>query len=143
MGSYPSGLEFLRGIAEGMVPPPSMLQTLPMRLVRVDSGRVEFEARPDEQHLNPRGMVHGGFAATALDSCTGCAVQTQLEAGSSCSTIELNVKMMRPVQAGMVLRAIGTTLNLSRRLGVAEGRLVDEAGKLYAHATATFMIQRD
>lgn len=101
-----------------------------------------FHATADERHLNPLGGVHGGFSATVLDSVTGCAVHTMLEAGVGYGTVELDVKMMRPVPVDTKLIARGKVLSLTRSLGFAEGALTDEAGKLFAHATATCMIIR-
>ena len=93
-------------------------------------------------HLNPMGGTHGGFAATVLDSVTGCAVHTMLPAGVAYGTIELAVKMMRPVPLDTELRAEGNVLNMSRSLGVSEGTLKDSSGKLYAHSTCTCLIKR-
>ncbi|KCX23124.1 PaaI family thioesterase, partial [Acinetobacter baumannii] len=92
--------------------------------------------------LNPLGGVHGGFAATVLDSVTGCAVHTMLPAGVGYGTIDLNVKMCRPLPQNQVLIATGKVINLSKNLGISEGKITDEEGKLYAYATATCMIIR-
>ncbi|EPG6727642.1 PaaI family thioesterase, partial [Acinetobacter baumannii] len=88
------------------------------------------------------GGVHGGFAATVLDSVTGCAVHTMLPAGVGYGTIDLNVKMCRPLPQNQVLIATGKVINLSKNLGISEGKITDEEGKLYAYATATCMIIR-
>ena len=98
--------------------------------------------RADGRHLNPLGGVHGGFAATVLDSVTGCAVHTMLEAGVGYGTVDLHVKMLRPVPRDVDLVAEGRVINLSKNLGVAEGTLKTPDGKLLAHASATCMIQR-
>ncbi|EXV41882.1 PaaI family thioesterase, partial [Acinetobacter baumannii] len=90
----------------------------------------------------PLGGVHGGFAATVLDSVTGCAVHTMLPAGVGYGTIDLNVKMCRPLPQNQVLIATGKVINLSKNLGISEGKITDEEGKLYAYATATCMIIR-
>ncbi|MFI7983472.1 PaaI family thioesterase, partial [Acinetobacter baumannii] len=84
----------------------------------------------------------GGFAATVLDSVTGCAVHTMLPAGVGYGTIDLNVKMCRPLPQNQVLIATGKVINLSKNLGISEGKITDEEGKLYAYATATCMIIR-
>ena len=135
-----TGLEILQAMHAGQIPPPSMSETIPMLPTRVEKGLVEFKVQADARHLNPMGGVHGGFAATVLDSVTGCAVFSMLEAGIGYGTIDLNVKMCRPIQQNIELTAIGEMLNLSRNLGIAEGKIVDQDGKLYAHATATCMI---
>ena len=86
------------------------------------------------------GSVYGGFAAMVLDSVNGCAVFSMLEAGLSYTTIDLNVKMCCPITFNTELKAIARTINLSKNLGIAEAQLLDQDGKLYAHATATCMI---
>ena len=86
--------------------------------------------------------MHGGFAATVLDSVTGCAIHSLLEAGVGYGTIDLNIKMCRPIPQDVELTAIGTVINLSKNLGISEGKIIDDEGKLYAHATATCMIIR-
>jgi uncharacterized protein (TIGR00369 family) len=96
---------------------------------------------PDERHYNPLGTVHGGYAATLLDSCMGCAVHSLLEAGIGYTTMEFKVTLMRPLTSGMgKVRAIGTALNRGRRTAYAEGRLVDERDRLLAHGTTTCLL---
>ena len=137
-----TGLELMQAMLDGKLPPPSISTTIPMKGVSVESGKVVFKARADERHLNPLGAVHGGFAATVMDTVTGCAVHTLLGAGEGYGTIDLNVKMMRPVPRDVELVAEGNVINLSRSLAVSEGSLKDAEGKLYAHATATCMLMR-
>ena len=137
-----TGLELMQAMLAGNLPPPSISTTIPMQGVAVESGKVVFTARADERHLNPLGAVHGGFAATVMDTVTGCAVHTLLGAGDGYGTIDLNVKMMRPVPRDVELVAEGNVINLSRSLAVSEGSLKDAEGKLYAHATATCMLMR-
>jgi uncharacterized protein (TIGR00369 family) len=86
--------------------------------------------------------VHGGFAATVLDSVTGCATHTVLAAGESYGTTDLNIKMCRPLPFNKTLRAEGRVINVGRSLVISEGRIEDEDGRLYAHATATCMVIR-
>lgn len=135
-----NGLTLLEKVIDGVLPGPTMAVTIPMKLKKVEAGGAEFQVRAGDMHLNPMGGVHGGFAATVLDSATGCAVHTLLEAGESYGTVDLNVKMMRPVPRDTELRAIGKVINRSKRLGISEGRLIDTVGRIYAHATATCMI---
>jgi uncharacterized protein (TIGR00369 family) len=137
-----TGLELMQAMLAGTIPPPSISSTIPMQGVAVESGKVVFKARSDERHLNPLGAVHGGFAATVMDTVTGCAVHTLLGAGEGYGTIDLNVKMMRPVPRDVDLVAEGNVINISRSLAVSEGTLKDADGKLYAHATATCMLMR-
>ena len=137
-----NGLEFLTAMRTGQIPPPSISETMPMQPVEVAEGFIEFEVQADHRHLNPLGGVHGGFAATVLDSVTGCAVHTMLEAGVGYGTIDLNIKMCRPIPMNKPLLATGKVINMSKNLGISEGQIVDEEGKLYAHATATCMVIR-
>ena len=113
-----------------------------MKVISVESGKVIFEATADERHLNPLGGVHGGFLATIMDSVTACAVHSALEAGVGYATIDLNVKMLKPVPQNTPLIAEGNLINMSKSLGISEGSSKDEQGKLYGHATATCMILR-
>lgn len=137
-----TGLEFLQAMIEGHIPPASISKTIPMQPTEISEGSVTFKAQADQNHLNPLGGVHGGFAATVLDSVTGCAVHTMLPAGVGYGTIDLNVKMCRPVPQNQALIATGKVINLSKNLGISEGKIIDEEGKLYAYATATCMIIR-
>ena len=137
-----SGLQIMQEMCNGNIPMPSMATTIPMSASEVELGHVTFIVKADDRHLNPMGSVHGGFAATVLDSVTGCAVFSMLEAGLSYTTIDLNVKMCRPVPLNTKLKAVAKTINISKSLGIAEGQLIDDEGKLYAHATATCMIIR-
>lgn len=135
-----TGLELLQAMALGKLPPASISKTIPMSVVKVEEGQVTFQARADDSHLNPLGGVHGGFAATVLDSVTGCAVHTMLGAGVGYGTIDLNIKMIRPVPKDEELLAEGRVMNLSKSLGISEGTLKSKEGKLLATATATCMI---
>lgn len=136
-----SGLEFLQGIVSGRFPQPPIGEILGMRLVEVEKGRAVFAAQPTAAFYNPLGTVHGGFAATILDSCMACAVQTMIEPGFGYTTIEFKVTYIRPMtdQTGPV-RGIGEVINVGRRLGVSEGKLVDSQGKVLAHGTTSCMI---
>ena len=103
-----------------------------------------FEVLPGEQHYNPIGVVHGGLAMTLLDSAMGCAVQTHMPAGGGYTTLEAKTNLVRAISANTgTLRAIGTTVHVGNRVATAEGRLVDGAGKLYAHATTTCIVLRE
>lgn len=111
-----------------------------MSASEVELGHVTFLVKADERHLNPMGSVYGRFTATVLDSVTGCAIFSMLEAGLSYTTIDLNIKMCRPILLNTELKAVARTLNISKKLGIAEAQLLDQDGKLYAHDTATCMI---
>lgn len=137
-----TGLQLLQAMCDGRIPAPSMSETIPMQPYDVSEGTICFKVKANHHHLNPLGGVHGGFAATVLDSVTGCAVHSMLEAGAGYGTIDLNIKMCRPIPQNQQLLAIGKVINISKNLGISEGKIVDENGKLYAHATATCMIIR-
>jgi len=136
-----TGLELLQMGITGDLPPPSMSQTIPMKQILAEKGRVVFHAVADDRLLNPMGAVHGGFTATVLDTVTACAVQTMMGKGAIFSTIELNVKMMRPVPQDVELIAEGEIINVSKSLAVAHGKIMTPAGKLVAHATCTCFIK--
>lgn len=137
-----SGLELMQAMVAGQLPMPPIAHVIPMAGVAAEHGHVVFEAQADERHLNPLGGVHGGFAATVLDSVTGCAIHTVLEAGVGYGTVDLNVKMVKAVPRGVPLIAEGKVISVSRSLGISEGTLKDADGNLYAHATATCLIIR-
>lgn len=137
-----SGLELLRAMVDGGLPPPSISETIPMKMDVIEKGNVKFIVKADSRHLNPVGGVHGGFAATVLDSVTGCAVHSTLDAGVGFGTVDLNIKMMRPIPINTQLFAVGRVINISRNLAVSEGDIKDAEGKIYAHATCTCSIIR-
>jgi uncharacterized protein (TIGR00369 family) len=139
-----SGLDYMRALIAGELPAPPIAELLGFTLVAVDAGRATFRGEPGEQHLNPIGSVHGGFAATLLDSALGCAVHTTLPAGIGYSTLELSVNLVRGITpaTGPVL-AEGRILHAGRRTATAEARLTAEHGDaLLAHATTTCLILR-
>lgn len=137
-----TGLEIMQAFARGEIPAPSICETIPMQPVEVEYGRVVFSAQADKRHTNPLGGVHGGFAATVLDSVTGCASHTVVGAGEGYGTTDLNIKMCRPIPYDTKMIAEGKVINVGRNLIIAEGYIRDEVGKIYAHATATNMIIR-
>lgn len=135
------GLEVLRQVLNGALVPSPMASLLGYDLVEVDEGRAVFAVTPAEFHYNPAGHVHGGFAATVLDSAMGCAVYSLVNLGETYTTIELKVNYLKPITVATgPLRGIGKVLHRGRRTAVAEGRLEDAAGKLLAHATTTCLI---
>lgn len=137
-----TGLELMQAFAHGHLPRPGIADTMPMEAATVEAGRVVFTATADQRHTNPMGGVHGGFAATVLDTVTGCATHTVLPAGESYGTTDLNIKICRPLPFNQTLIAEGKVINAGRNLVISDGTIRDEAGKLYAHATATCMIIR-
>src|ERR1700684_3914660 len=136
-----SGLEFVRGLVEGTSPLNTIARTLGYDVTEAASGRVVVTAEPNDVHLNPAGTVHGGLAATLLDSCMGLAVQSTLEKGISQTTLEFKISLLRPItpETGMI-KAEGVVLSRGRRVGTAEGRVTDGSGRLLAHGTTTCLI---
>jgi uncharacterized protein (TIGR00369 family) len=136
-----SGLEFVHGLASGALPLNTIAQTLGYDVAEAESGRVVVTLVPTGAHLNPAGTVHGGLTATLLDSCMGLAIQSMLDKGTSQTTLEFKIALMRPItpETGQV-RAEGRVLNCGRRIGTAEGRVVDGRGRLLAHGTTTCLI---
>lgn len=138
-----SGLELLQAIVAGTLPKPPIADTLDYELTEVREGHVVFDVVPAEYHYNPLGVVHGGLAATLLDSAMGCAVHSALPTGARYTTIELKVNYIRAMTTATgKVRAEGSVIHIGGRVGVAEGRIVDAEGKLYAHATTTCIIFR-
>lgn len=136
-----TGLEFVSGLADGSLPLNTIARTLGYDIVEAENGRVTVVAEPGEQHLNPAGTVHGGLAATMLDSCMGLAIQSTLERGAGSTTLEFKISFVRPItpQTGLI-RAEGVVLNRGRRVGTAEGRVTDSDGRLLVHGTTTCLI---
>ena len=138
-----SGLEYMRRMAAGELPPSGMARLMNMRLVEVEEGRAVFAVEPDERHYNGLGIAHGGLAATLLDSALGCAINTVMPAGRVFTTLEMKINYVRPLtaEAGEV-RCEARVIHVGGRVATAEGRIVDREGKLYAHGTATCMLFR-
>jgi uncharacterized protein (TIGR00369 family) len=140
-GRLLSGLDHLLAMKRGEIPPPPIMATLGFELVDAEECRAVFECEPGEHLYNPIGSVHGGFAATLLDSATGCAVQTTLAPGVGYTTLDLHVTYVRAItrDTGRI-RAEGRVLHAGRRVATAEGRLIDSGDRLLAHATASCVI---
>ena len=135
------GIDFLKAMIAGTIPAPPMCELLGFRLVEADKGRAVFEGLPQVEHYNPFGAVHGGFAATMLDSALGCTVHSTLPAGDGFTTLELKVNLVRAITKDTgLLRAEGRILHRGRTVAPADADLKDSAGKLYAHASTTCMI---
>ncbi|MGC0208072.1 MULTISPECIES: PaaI family thioesterase [Streptomyces] len=136
-----SGLAFLREILDGRLPAPPIARALGFTLEEAEHGRAVFALVPGEEHYNPIGSVHGGVYATLLDSAAGCAVQSALPLGTAYTSIDLNVKFLRPVTVDSgKIRAVGTILNLGRRTALAQAELRDSDDRLLAHATSSCML---
>jgi uncharacterized protein (TIGR00369 family) len=136
-----SGLEFVQGLADGTLPLNTIAQTLGYDITEAETGRVVVTVEPSDIHLNPAGTVHGGLAATMLDSCMGLAVQSTLEKGVGSTTLEFKISFVRPItlETGPI-KAEGTVISRGRRVGTAEGRVIDGKGRLLVHGTTTCLI---
>ena len=132
------GIAYLEALMTGRVAPPPIAETLGFRLIEVGEGRAVFACMPAEYHYNPLGTVHGGLAATLIDSATGCAVQSVCPPGHGWTTLELNVSFVRAMtkDTGEV-RCDGRIVHAGARVARAEARLVDRAGRLYAYGATT------
>lgn len=136
-----SGLEYMQAIRDNVYPAPPIARTLDFSLDEVEEGKAIFSGEPDAFLMNPIGVVHGGYAATLLDSAMACAVHSTLPKGVAYTTVDLNIKLIRPLMPGMGrVQCIGEVIHTGRRIASATGRLVDANGKLYAHATTTCMV---
>jgi uncharacterized protein (TIGR00369 family) len=136
-----SGLEFVQGLVDGSLPLSTMAKTLGYDVTEAVNGRVVVAVEPSGIHLNPAGTVHGGLAATLLDSCMGLAVQSTLEKGTGQTTLEFKISLVRAItpETGLI-KAEGIVLSRGRRVGTAEGRVTDGQGRLLAHGTTTCLI---
>ena len=136
-----SGLEFVQGLVDGTLPLNTMAETLGYEVAEAANGRVVVTIVPNGSHLNPSGTVHGGLAATLLDSCMGLAIRSTLDKGVGQTTLEFKISLVRPItpQTGLI-KAEGVVLSSGRRVGTAEGRLTDDKGRLLAHGTTTCLI---
>ena len=140
LGMTLSGLEFLRGMADGTVPPPPIAALMNMDIEEVEQGRVTFGGIPDASHYNPIGVVHGGFAATMLDTVAGCAVHSTLPAGKGYTTIEIKVSFLRPIHAGARVVATGTVTKPGSRVAFADATLATADGVLVATASSSLLV---
>lgn len=138
-----SSLEHLRAVFVAGGFERGIGETLGMRGLSAEFGKVVLEGAPTGDHHNPQGTVHGGYLATLLDAAMGLAVQTQLAPGGRFATTNLNVTYLRAVPGDTVLiRAEASVLHSGRSLSYAEAEVVDSSGKVYAHGTATFRVDR-
>jgi uncharacterized protein (TIGR00369 family) len=142
-GQKLSGLEYLQKMVAGELPAAPIGVLMNFSIAELSEGHAVFVAEPDEYHYNPLGTVHGGLAATLLDSALGCAVHSTLPAGAGYTTLEIKVNYIRPMTAETKrVRCEANVIHVGGRTATAEGRVVDEHGKLYAHGTTTCIIFR-
>jgi uncharacterized protein (TIGR00369 family) len=136
-----TGLEQLRWEAQLPADSPNIRRLIGMRFHEIEHGRVVMSLKSGPDFANPQGTVHGGIAATLLDSVMGCADHSTLPAGAAYTTLEIKVNYVRAVQTdGHKLSAAGELVHSGRRIATAEGRVLNEDGKLIAHGTTTCLI---
>ena len=120
---------------------PGILESLDFDFIEVEAGRAVFAGQPGAHAYNPIGTVHGGYAATLLDSACGCAAHSRLTATQAYTTVEIKVAYLKPITRDTGrLRAEGTVVSIGRKVAFTEGKLVDSSGKVYATATSTLVI---
>jgi len=142
VGAKMRGLEYVRAVQSGELPPPPIATLMNFSIAELDEGRAVFIGEPGEEHYNPIGVVHGGYASTILDSALGCAVHTTLPAEVGYTSQTLEVKYLRPItrDTGDV-RAEAEVVYRGRKTATSEARLVSVAtGKLLATGTSTCLI---
>ena len=136
-----AGIDFVRAMFEGRLPAPPIMQNIEPFDQMVEPGAVAFSSTPGFRHYNPIGSVHGGYAATLLDSAMGLAVHSMLPKGAGYTTLEFKISFIRGMSKDTgVVRTEGRVLNVGRRAATAEARITDAKGRLLAHATTTCLV---
>jgi uncharacterized protein (TIGR00369 family) len=135
------GLDYLRAMVDGSLPPPPMAALMHCDIVSAEYGSVVFECRPDESFYNPIGAVHGGLVCTLLDSVLGCALHSTLPQGKGYTSVEIKVNYLKAVRLSSgVLTATGTVVKSGSRVGFTEGSVMGADGSLVATASSTLLI---
>jgi uncharacterized protein (TIGR00369 family) len=135
------GIDYLKAMIAGELPPPPMARLMQFELVDVEPGKVVFTGQPDGSMYNPNGAIHGGLVCTVLDSVAGLALHSTLPAGKGYTSIEIKVNYLKPVRLdGGPLSATGTVVKSGARVGFTEGVVTDASGKVVATATSTLLI---
>ena len=136
-----AGIDFVRGIFDGSLPAPPIMQSIEPFDSSAEPGVVVMHSTPAFRHYNPIGSVHGGYAATLLDSAMGLAVHSMLPPGTGYTTLEFKISFVRGMtQDTGPVRSEGRILNVGRRTATAEARITDSKGRLLAHATTTCLV---
>lgn len=136
-----SGLDLLLAMSAGELPPPPIMRLIDMAGLTAEEGSVTVTLDPQEFHYNPLGSMHGGVIATLLDTAAGCSVHTTLPVGVGYTSLDLNVKFLRPITlASGRLTCTGAVLQRGRRTALAEARLTDAQGRLAAQAMSSCLI---
>ena len=135
------GLDLLRAIKDGRIPNPPVSSLVGLRLTDVEAGRVVLQIDPAEYHYNPAGAVHGGITCTVLDSAATCAVHSTLPAGTVPTTLEIKINYLRPIRSETgTMRCEAALIYKGSRTAVAEAKMLDSNGLLYAYAVSTCLI---
>ena len=136
-----AGIDFVRAIFSGKLPEPPIMQTVAPFDCTAEPGVVVINSIPGHRHYNPIGSVHGGYAATLLDSAMGLAVHSMLPRGTGYTTLEFKVSFIKGMTGDTgTVRTEGRTLSVGRRAATAEARMTDARGRLLAHATTTCLV---
>jgi uncharacterized protein (TIGR00369 family) len=136
-----AGVDYLRAMIDGTLPPPPVTRLMQFDLVSADPGRVVFTCRPDESAYNPIGAVHGGLVCTLLDSVLGCALHSALPQGRGYTSVEIKVNYLKAVQLSSgLLTATGTVVKSGTRVGFTEGVVTDASGATVATASSTLLV---
>jgi uncharacterized protein (TIGR00369 family) len=136
-----AGIDYLRAMADGTLPPPPISGLMGFGLISVEPGRVVFDCQPDESAYNPIGAIHGGLVCTLLDSVAGCALHSTLPQGKGYTSIEIKVNYLRAVRATSgPLLATGTVVKSGSRVGFTEGVVTDANGAVVATASSTLLV---
>jgi uncharacterized protein (TIGR00369 family) len=142
VGAEMAGLDYVRAIQSGQIPPPPIAVVMNFSIAELDEGRAVFIGEPGEEHYNPIGVVHGGYASTILDSALGCAVHTTCPAGVGYTSQTLEVKYLRPITRDTgAVRAEAEVIHRGRKTAVAEAKLTAvDTGRLLASGTSTCLV---
>jgi uncharacterized protein (TIGR00369 family) len=136
-----AGIDYLKAMIAGELPPPPMATLMQFGLVDVEPGKVVLTCHPDGSVYNPNGAVHGGLVCTLLDSATGLALHSTLPAGKGYTSIEIKVNYLKPVRLGAgPLTATGTVVKSGSRVGFTEGAVADASGAVLATASSTLLV---
>jgi uncharacterized protein (TIGR00369 family) len=141
MGLAMAGIDYIRAMVDGILPPPPIAGLMEFDMVAADPGRVVFTCRPDESVFNPIGVIHGGLVCTLLDSVAGCALHSTLPQGRGYTSMEIKVNYLTAVRLSSgLLTATGTVVKSGSRVGFTEGVVADADGAVLATATSTLLV---
>lgn len=138
-----SGIEAMRAYIAGDIPPPPIAMLMGFRLVEAGDGSAAFEGTPGEEHYNPLGTVHGGYAMALFDSALGCSIHTRLPAGVGYTTTDVQVRLIRGLtkETGLV-RCEASVVHVGRSTAIAEARLYDRERRVLGFATTGCAVLR-